>query len=108
MNLDKSIEDKLLYDELTKLVSRFITLEALLEVAHNMDTLVNESLNNTIAWVAPKNKIYCGTISLSIRIAIAVGITSVGPLQFFTDLFRVLGINMTPDVAHWLQVRDGS
>lgn len=101
-------KDSELYAELTRIMARFITLEALLEVAHNMDTLVNESLNNTIAWIAPKNKVYCGTKSLSIRIAIAVGITSLGTLQFYTDLFRVLGIKMTADVAHWLQVRDGT
>ena len=101
-------KDAELYAELNRLLRRFITLEALKEVAHNMDTLVNESLNNTIAWIAPKNKVYCGTVSLSVRIAIAVGITSLGPLHFFTDLFRVLGIRMTADVAHWLEVRDSS
>jgi hypothetical protein len=26
-----------------------------------MDTQVNESFNNIAAWMAPKNKVYCGS-----------------------------------------------
>ena len=73
-----------------------------------MDTLANESMNNTISWVAPKNKVYCGTSSLAVRIAIAVGINSLGTMRFYNELFRLLGIQMTDDVAHWLQVKDSN
>ena len=71
-------KDKVLYAELKRIMARFLTLEALLEVAHTMDTNANESLNNTISWIAPKNKVLCGTLSLAICIGIALGITSVG------------------------------
>ena len=101
-------DDKELYEELDKIVSRFVTLEALKEVAHSMDTLANESMNNTISWLAPKNKVYCGTQSLAIRIAMAIGITSLGTVQYYTEIFRLLGIRMTEDVAHWLQVKDSN
>lgn len=49
-------KDNELYEELQQILRRFITLDALKEVAHSMDTCANESLNNTISWVAPKNK----------------------------------------------------
>ena len=63
-------------------------------------------MNNTISWLAPKNKVYCGTQSLAIRIAIAIGINSLGTMRYYNELFRLFGITMTDDVAHWLQVKD--
>ena len=101
-------KDKLLYDELKRIMARFLTLEALREVAHTMDTNANESLNNTISWIAPKNKVLCGTVSLAVRIAIAIGITSLGTKTYYNELFRLLGITITEDVAHWLEIRDGT
>lgn len=100
--------DHELYSELSRIMKRFVTLEALKEIAHSMDTLANESMNNTISWVAPKNKVYCGTASLAIRIAIAVGINSLGTMRFYNELFRLFGITMTDDVAHWLEVKDNN
>jgi hypothetical protein len=73
-----------------------------------MDTQVNESFNNQVAWLAPKNKVYCGTLSLGNRIGIALGIKSIGLLQYFTRLFKLLGIAMTPNVVHYLTVKEGS
>ena len=60
---DKS-KDAELCDKLCLIMARFVTLEALKEVVHNMDTCANESFNNTIVWVAPKNKVYSGSQSL--------------------------------------------
>ena len=56
--------DKDLYDYLANVLARFITIEALEEVGHGGDTQVNESLNQTITWYAPKNKTYAGSVSL--------------------------------------------
>ena len=83
-------------------LARFVTKEALHEVAHSMDTQVNESLNNSIAWLAPKNKTYCGSISLRNRICVAIGIASVGTLHYFRRIFESLQIKMTADVEHYL------
>jgi hypothetical protein len=102
------IKDAELYKLLQDMVGRFVTLEQLKEVAHMMDTQVNESFNNTVALLAPKNKVYCGSSSLLNRVGIAVGIKSIGMLQYFTRLYKALGINMTPNVAHYIAVKDGS
>lgn len=51
------VKDKDLYCCLTKLMDHFITIAALKEVGHGSDTQVNESLNNTISWLAPKNAV---------------------------------------------------
>jgi predicted small secreted protein len=67
---------------------------------------VNESFNNTASWLALKNKVYCGSRSLSNRLAIAAGVTSTGFSQYFERLFKVLGISMTLNVAYFLQHKE--
>ena len=96
-------KDAVLYKYLTKTMERFVTLAALREVGHGMDTQVNESLNNTFAWYAPKNKTCCGSVSLSVRIALAVAIHTIGTERFFTRLFARLGIDITPNIAKHLK-----
>ena len=95
-------KNKKLYVFLTSTVARFISFSALKEVAHGSDTQVNESLNNFVAWLAPKNKTYSGSMSLSNRISVALGINSVGTLVYFGRLFAKLGIAVAPDVRHYL------
>jgi len=58
--------------------ARFATRAALSEVGHGMDTLLNESLNNSIAWLAPKNKVCSATLSLRNRVDLAVIINGIG------------------------------
>ena len=86
-------------------MARFITIEGLKEVAHNMDTCANESFNNTISWLAPKNKVYCGSNSLANRIAMALGISTLGTMLYFQGLFDKMGIEASDDVLHFLRVK---
>jgi hypothetical protein len=99
-------KDAKLYAVLMEKVSRFFTFDRLKEIAHGMDTQVNESFNNTISWMAPKNKVYCGSSSLSNRLCMAVGINSIGLVRYFTRLYKEMGITMTPNVEHFLQVKE--
>jgi len=46
-------EDSALCKKLEQLTGRFITIEALKELAHSLDTNTNESFNQTISWMAP-------------------------------------------------------
>ena len=98
-------KDAKLYDVLTKKIARFITLDRLKEISHGMDTQVNESFNNTLSWFAPKNKVYCGSSSLSNRLCIAMGVHSIGLVRYFTRLMKAMGIVVTPPVAHFLRVK---
>ena len=95
-------KDSELYSYLEAVLERYLTKAALLEVGHGMDTQVNESLNNSIAWLAPKNKTYAGSRSLTNRVYIAIGIQSIGSLHYFKRLLGALGIDVTPDVLHYL------
>ena len=99
-------DDALLYTKLEQIVERFITLDRLKEVAHGMDTQVNESFNNTFSWLAPKNKIFCSSQSLHNRLALGIGINALGTTEYFARLFKTLGIIMTPNVKHFLLVRE--
>lgn len=98
--------DLKLYKKLQEIVGRFTTMERLKEVAHNMDTQVNESFNNTASWFAPKNKVYCGTRSLWSRLYMAVGINSFGFAAYFTRLFEKLGIVLEPSVLYFFKQKD--
>jgi len=90
------------YEELHDCIARFVTKEALCEVAHGMNTQCNESFNNVVAWIAPKNKVYSKSNSLKHRIAFALGVNALGVLAFYLQLFVLLGIHMTPSVLHYL------
>jgi len=98
-------KDVLLYKKLPSIIARFITLDMLKEVAHSMDTCANESFNNTMAWVAPKNKVYAGSNSLKNRMSIAIGIKTLGTFDYYSRLYNKLGIALTPDVIHYLTVK---
>jgi hypothetical protein len=98
-------KDSALYEKLKDIVARFVTVDRLKEVAHGMDTQVNESFNNTFSWLAPKNKIYCGSQSLKNRLCIGIGINGLGMEEYFRRLFKKLGIVMTANVAHFLKVK---
>jgi hypothetical protein len=95
-------KDAKLYDALKIILAPFITKEALIEVAHGWDTNANESMNNTISWLAPKNKSYSGTVSLRNRVCMAIGIQSLGYDQYFARLFRELGLDLDDTTKHRL------
>jgi len=57
-------KDSALCEKLQQLIRRFIAIEALKELAHSLDTNANESFNQMISWMAPKNKVYSMSVSL--------------------------------------------
>jgi hypothetical protein len=67
---------------------------------------MNEAFNQICTWFAPKNKVFAGSGSLHNCISLAVGINSLGVEVFFTRLYNKLGIAVTPDVLHYLKVKE--
>jgi len=102
------VKDVALYERLQQLIGRFITIEALKELAHSLDTNANEAFNQTISWMAPKNKVYSMSVSLKIRIGMAIGINTMGLVAYYRLLFDKLNMVMTSDVYHYLQVKDSN
>lgn len=101
-------QDAKLYKKLQDILERFVSAKGLEDVSHGMHTQANEAFNITITWYAPKNKVLCSRGSLASRLAIAVGVTSLGLLEYFCRLFSALGIAMTPDVLYFLELKDSS
>jgi hypothetical protein len=89
-------------------MSRFITMHKLQEMAHDMDTNMNEGFNNICTWFLPKNKVFAGCGFLNNRISFAVCINSIGVLPFYSRLFRKMGITMTDNVRHYLEVKESA
>jgi hypothetical protein len=83
-------------------------MDKLEEMAHDLDTNMNEAFNNICTWFAPKNKVFAGSGSLNNRIGLAIGINSIGVLPFYERLFRKLGITMTENVAHYLKWKEAA
>ena len=100
------MKDPVLYSKLQEIVARYISFDRLKEVSHGMDTNTNESFNNTFSWLAPKNKVYCGTRSLQTRLSIGIGIQGLGLLEYFKRLFVKLGIEITSNVLNFLSVKE--
>jgi len=98
------VKDKSLHEWLQQNLAQFLTLEALKEVGHGMDELVNESFNNTVAWLAPKNKVYSGSLSLRNRIDIATCVTTLGLKVFYEETLEAFGTPVTEDIGHFLQI----
>jgi len=69
-----------LYGYLTETMARFITLEALKEVQHGSDTLLNESLNNTIAWLVSAGQL-CDLQTRPVHVASRTAIYGFGTIS---------------------------
>jgi hypothetical protein len=64
--------------------------------------------SNICTWFAPKNKVFAGSFSLHNRIGLAMGINSIGVLEYFKRLCRKLGITMTDNVVHYLTIKEAN
>jgi hypothetical protein len=100
------VKDAKLYSVLSNKMERFCTQDRLEEMAHTLDTNMNEAFNQICTWFAPKNKVFAGSGSLHNRIALAVGVNSLGVESFFKRLFKALGIPLTPNVAYYLELKE--
>jgi hypothetical protein len=99
-------ESSHLYGLLAEKVQRFTTLDRLIEMAHGLDTNMNEAFNQICTWFAPKNKVFAGSGSLNNRISFAVGINSVGLEVFYKRLCKKLGIEVTESIDHFLRIKE--
>jgi hypothetical protein len=98
--------DAKLYSVLSDKMEHFCTQEHLSEMAHSLDTNMNEAFNQVCTWFAPKNKVFAGSGSLHNRITFAVGINSLGVEPCFKRLFKAVGIPLTDNVAYYLKLKE--
>ena len=67
------------------------------------DTPKNESMNNVIAYVAPKNKTMVHSMSLNNRISCVVGISIFRFNTYWKQMFALMEIQTTPTFEQLLQ-----
>ena len=88
------------------IVNDFISPNRLKEVGHGMETQqVNESLNNTSQWKAPKNKVLSGSMSLTNRVSMACCTHLIGPTVLFSNLFDKMGMDMQKGTNQYLDIQ---
>jgi len=99
-------KDAALCEKPQQLIARFITIEALRELGHSPGTNANESFDQIISWMAPKNKVHSMSISFKMRVGMAIRINTLGLVGCHREVFDKLGMFVTSDVCHHLQVKD--
>ena len=67
------------------------------------DTQKNESMNNVIAYVAPKNKTMAHSMSLNNRISCVVGISIFRFKKYWKQVFALMEIQTTSTFKQLLQ-----
>ena len=67
------------------------------------DTQQNESMNNVIAYVAPKNNTMAHRMSLNNRISCVVGISIFGFKTHWKQVFDLMEIQTTSTFEQFLQ-----
>jgi len=89
-------KDEKTYLQLKQVFDQYANPSMMAQCNHPFSTQTNEALNNAVANVAPKTVCYSGTISLTCRIALVVGIHNMGHVHYLQSLFDVIGCTMTP------------
>ena len=59
----RMIQDKMLYDAMTIKYAKYIAYSFTKQCRHEFDTQMNESMNNSVAFYAPKGHNFSGTTS---------------------------------------------
>ena len=100
------IIDKDLYDQITQVMSPYLTDDKLIMLSHPWSTQKNESMKNLVAAYVPKTKNFSGIMYLQTRVDIAAGVLSSGYLGFWTRVFHKLGLGMDDKFAATIVAQD--
>jgi len=95
-------KDEKTYLQLKSIFDQYANVSMMAQCNHPFDTQTNEALNNAIANVSPKTVCYSGTISLSCRINLIIGIHNMGHAPYLSSLFGTIGVAMTPIMETFL------
>ena len=93
-----------LYNLLKKTIFLFQTEKVLRESLHMFDTQKNESKNNGVAYVAPKNKPMAHITRLNNRISCVVGISIFGFKTYWKQVFDLMDIQTSTTFEQFFQV----
>jgi hypothetical protein len=83
-----------LYEQLKAIAKPYMTKKMLVDANHPYNTQMNEPLNNSVAKLAPKNKVFGISLALTSRVAVVAGIQIYGWFVFYSKGFTKFGMIM--------------
>ena len=95
--------DNQLYNILKKTLLPFQTEKVIEESLHMFDTQKNKSMNNVIAYVAPKNKTMSHIMSLNNMISCVVVMSIFGFKIYWKQVFDLMEIEKSSTFEQFLQ-----
>jgi hypothetical protein len=99
-------QDKKLYDAMEEYCTNFCNRVRLSQSNHPFDSQKNESLNRKATAMLPKDVVYSGTRSFEYRIAVVIGLASVGFERYYTLLADEFGIDLPLPMKMTLEKMD--
>ena len=94
------------YEKASAVLEEFTTDAKLREMYSRCSSQKCEQFNGAVAQVAPKDRTYCGTLSLVGRVHLAVILNSLGYEDGVDRIFRRLGFEMDSNLHTYLNVLD--
>jgi len=102
------IKHEKFYKECKMAIEKYITPGMLAMLQHNFSTQKNESLNHSVATLAPKGKDYSKSSSLKTRVMLVAGAQIVGHYTLWKRIFTRFQIVMDDNLARHLQKKDAN
>ncbi len=84
---DKKLH-KVAYQQLRNALQPYFTLQGMSEILHSYNTQLNESLNTTVSYCAPKNRYLSSSIELATRVAMVAGTVSLGKAGLMKRIYK--------------------
>ena len=92
-----------MFEVVKQKLSPYLTSDSLTDINHKFDTQINEAINEMITSYAPKNRVFCGTSSLSGRINMAICVHSLTLLEFLERFCEWVGLATGESVSYYLE-----
>lgn len=99
------VKDKVLFNQMMESLNDYIQPAKLKMLWHKYNTTVNKGLNYSVAMFAPKNFNFSGSMSLSTRVSLAVGIHLEGHANYWKQVLSLMDILIYESLFTYLQTK---
>jgi len=90
------IKDAELWALMLAVHNKYTTIDMLRDIWHHYHSQKNEAMNKSITAYSPKDRVYSKSKSLRYRICVAIGVNSVGMEEYWSTVFGVVGVKVSP------------
>ena len=97
--------DEALFNQMIESLMDHITPAKFRMLWHDYDTAVNKGLNYSLAIFAPK-KNFSGSMSLTTRVALAVGVHLEGHDEYWKKILALVGIPIFESLFEYIRTKD--